>query len=77
MCSGCAFSDPRYNGDLQKKYCLSCFKIGEKYVERMNDEQDKFDILIEEIEQEWIDEAMKMAKLAMEKTNKKGVYNDQ
>lgn len=69
ICSDCTLFDPRCNIDYPEKYCTSCFKIGEKYIERMNEEQEKFDIIMEEIEQEWRDEAIKVANLTKTKQN--------
>ncbi len=59
ICSDCTKFDPRSYGDCPDKYCLDCFKIGEKYIDRMNEEEKRHDSVIEEIDQEWRDEAMK------------------
>lgn len=64
ICTSCAFFDPRCDGDHPEKYCASCFNTGEKYFKRMEDERGKFDIIMEDIEQEWKDEAIEVAKLA-------------
>lgn len=67
LCSSCTKFDPRDMGDYQEKYCDSCFNIGRKYLDRISAEQEKFDVLIEEIEQEWRDEAIKVVKISKEK----------
>lgn len=67
ICSSCTKFDPRDMGDYPEKYCDSCFNIGRKYLDRISTEQEKFDVLIEEIEQEWRDEAIKVVKISKEK----------
>lgn len=67
ICYNCTKFDPRSpgmgdTGNYPEKYCLSCFNIGKKYIDRMNKEQEKFDTLIEEIEQEWRDESIRSIK---------------
>ena len=49
-------------GDYPEKYCNCCFKVGDKYLRQIEVEQEKFDMLIEDLEQEWRDEAMKIIK---------------
>lgn len=62
LCSSCTKFDPRDMGDYPEKFCDQCFNIGRKYLDRFSVEQEKFDTLIEEIEQEWRDEAIKAVK---------------
>ena len=65
ICSGCTKFDPRDHGDYPEKYCVICFNVGQKYLEKIMAEQEKFDATIEELEQDWKDEA-----IALLKTNK-------
>lgn len=63
MCSNCTNFDPRdMTADYPEKYCDSCFKAGEKYLRQIKVEQEKFDILIEELEQKWKDDAIRSIK---------------
>lgn len=66
-CFSCTKFDPRDIGDYPSLYCIHCFEIGKKYLDRISVEQEKFDALIEEIEQEWRDEAIKVVKINKEK----------
>lgn len=67
-CSSCTFFDPRCTRDYRDMYCESCFDIGEKYFKRMEEEQKKFDDLMEEIEKEWKDHAINAANSTRNKT---------
>lgn len=67
LCSSCTKFDPRDMGDYPSVYCDHCFQIGQKYLDRISIEQEKFDALIEELEQEWRDEAIKVVKTSKEK----------
>lgn len=67
LCSSCTKFDPRDIGDYSDKYCGQCFHIGQIYLDRIIIEQEKFDDLIEKLEQEWRDEAIKAVKISMEK----------
>lgn len=62
ICSSCTRFDPRCMGDYPSRYCDSCFKIGEKYLEQTNIEEEKHSAILEKIEQEWKDEAIKVVK---------------
>ena len=73
-CSECTFFDPRCMGNYPDTYCKSCFNIGKKYFNRMEEEREKFEALTEKIEQDWRDKALKMSKLARKKNEKKDVY---
>lgn len=66
ICYDCTKLDPRDMGDYPVKFCNQCFDVGQKYLRRINAEQEKFDVLIEEIEQEWKDEAIKAVKISKE-----------
>lgn len=68
-CSNCTFFDPRWMGDHLDTYCKSCFNIGKEYFDRMEEEREKFDILMEEIEQEWKDKAIEAANSTKIKSN--------
>ena len=59
LCSDCTKFDPRNIGDYPEKFCINCFQIGQKYIDQINIEQEKFDALIERLEQEWRDDAIK------------------
>ena len=62
LCSDCTKFDPRNMGDYPEKYCNSCFKVGDKYLRQIEVEQEKFDMLIEELEHKWRDDAIKSIK---------------
>ncbi len=62
ICYDCTKFDPRDTWDYPEKYCNSCFNIGQKYFHLINIEQERFDALIEKIEQEWKDEAIRLTK---------------
>lgn len=64
ICTNCTFFDPRCDGDHPEKYCKQCFDIGKEYFDRMENEREKFDVLIEEIEQEWRDKAIELVNLS-------------
>lgn len=59
ICPACTRFDPRDRGDYSEKYCDICFNIGGKYLEQMSKEEEKYDAIIENLEQEWRDEAIK------------------
>lgn len=59
ICISCTKFDPRDMGDYPSMYCNDCFAIGEKYIDRINAEEEKHSTVIEKIEQEWKDEALK------------------
>jgi hypothetical protein len=67
ICSHCTFFDPRPDVEYQEKYCTSCFNIGKEYFDKMEEEKEKFDVLMEDIEQEWKDKAIEAANLANNK----------
>ena len=67
ICYDCTKFDPRDYMDHPDKYCSGCFDVGQKYLEKIAAEQEKFDDNIEELEQEWRDEAIKLLKTAKEK----------
>ena len=67
ICSGCTKFDPRDTGDYPEKYCSKCFDVGQKYLEKIVAEQEKFDALIEDLEQDWRDEAVALWKAEKEK----------
>jgi len=56
LCSSCTKFDPRDMGDYPDKFCGQCFEIGQKYLDRIGIEQEK-----------WRDEAMKAANIDKEK----------
>jgi hypothetical protein len=62
ICSDCTKFDPRDTGDYPEKYCDSCFNIGKKYLDQISIEEEKYDVIIENLEQEWRDEAIKAVK---------------
>lgn len=68
ICPSCTFFDPGWMGDSTDKYCESCFNIGKEYFKRMEEEQEKFDTLMEKIEQEWKNKAIEAANLTKNKT---------
>ena len=59
ICSSCTKFDPRDIGDYPTKYCLSCFEVGEKYLDQIVNEEKRLDKIVEELEQKWKDEAIK------------------
>lgn len=61
ICSSCTKFDPRDMGDYPSKYCDSCFKVGEKYLEQISVEEEKHETVVATIEQTWRDEALKAA----------------
>lgn len=62
ICYDCTRFNPREMGDYPTKYCISCFKVGEKYLEQTRIENEKFDNIVEELEQKWRDDAIKAVK---------------
>ena len=62
ICSSCTKFDPRDMGDYPEKYCESCFQIGQKYLDQISSEEEKCDAIVENLEQEWRDEAIKVVK---------------
>lgn len=65
--------DPRDTGDYPRKYCIDCFKIGEKYLgqikaEEEEEEEEKFELFEEELEQKWKYDAIRSAKISYRKT---------
>ncbi len=56
--------DPREYGDYPTKYCDVCFNIGKKYLKQMDLERDKYDIIIEKLENDWKNEAVEFLKLS-------------
>ena len=62
ICSSCTKFDPRDMGDYPEKYCESCFNIGQKYLGQISAEEEKCDVIVENLEQEWRDEATKVLK---------------
>lgn len=62
ICSSCTKFDPRDMGDYPDKYCEPCFKIGQKYLDQISAEEDKYDKIVENLEQEWRDEAIEIVK---------------
>ncbi len=58
ICYECSKVDPRDMGDYPTLYCINCFNIGEKYLEQIYIEEEKFDSVIEKLEQEWKEEAL-------------------
>jgi len=62
ICSDCTKFDPRDTGDYPEKYCVPCFQIGQKYLDQISSEEEKYDVIVENLEQEWRDEAIKAIK---------------
>lgn len=62
LCSDCTRFDPRDIGDYPEKYCHSCFDIGKKYLDQISMQQEKFDVIVEELENKWRDEAIRSLK---------------
>lgn len=62
LCSSCTKFDSRDMGDYPENYCSHCFKVGYKYLGQIEVEQEKFDRIVEELEQRWKDEAIKNIK---------------
>ncbi len=75
ICSDCTVFDPICSGDCQDKYCSACFNIGEKYIDKISEEQEKFDTIIENLKKEWIDEAIKAMRLTKEQTENAKLAN--
>jgi len=67
ICHGCTRLDPRSIGDYPEKFCIDCFNVGKKYLDLICIEQEKFDVLVENLEQEWRGEAIKMSKARQKK----------
>lgn len=62
ICSDCTKFDPRDIGDYPSIYCVNCFQIGQKYLDQISIEQERFDSIIEKIERMWKDEAISTVK---------------
>ncbi len=62
ICTSCTKFDPRDTGGHLSTYCNDCFAIGEKYIDRINAEEEKHETFIATIEEEWKDEALKAVK---------------
>lgn len=67
LCSSCTKFGPRDMGDYPDKFCSQCLDVGQKYLDRISVEQEKFDAIVEDLEQEWRDEAIKVVKISKEK----------
>ena len=59
--------DPREYGDYPTKYCGDCFNVGKKYLKQIENEENKHNIIIEKLENNWIDEAIQYSKIIKEK----------
>lgn len=62
ICSDCTKFDPRDIGDYSARFCIACFNIGKKYLQQIEMEQEKFDKLVEVVEEEWKNEAIESIK---------------
>lgn len=62
ICYDCTRFEPRDMGDYPAKYCIECFDIGKKYLDKISVEQEKFDATVEKLENEWRCEAIKSVK---------------
>lgn len=62
ICSVCTKFGHRDRGDYPEKYCVNCFQIGQKYLDKISAEEEKCEVIVENIEQEWKDEAISAIK---------------
>lgn len=62
ICHNCTKFDPRDIEEYPRRYCNHCFSVGHKYLGIISREQEKFDVLVEGLEQEWRDEAIGLIK---------------
>jgi len=57
LCSKCVVFDPREYGDYPQKFCQRCWKVGEKYRKYINEEMDRCDETITQLEKDWYNQA--------------------
>lgn len=59
ICEECTVHDTRDTGDYLRRYCRPCWVLGNEYLERILRIKHEFERIVEGIENEWHNEAMR------------------